>query len=66
MVAGRGTVPHLASNNGGGTQAPPTINGGTAPATASGLHHMGADVLASPYEVKNYVCEHHKNSVSDP
>ena len=28
---------------------------------------MGADILASQYSVqKRYVCEHHKNAVSDP
>ena len=67
MVAVSRTFPLVASNNGRVTQAPTPINGGTAPAPVGVLHHMGAAVIASKYAVKTKsVCEHQKNSVSDP
>ena len=67
MVAASVTVPQVASNNGGGTQAPPLINCGTAPDTVGGLHHMGAVLIASQYAVQtSSLCGHHKNAVSGP
>ena len=66
MVAASGTVTQVDSNNIGGTQSLPPFNGDTYPDPVDGLHHMGASVLASNDAVqKKYVCEHHKNSVSD-
>ena len=53
MVGTRVTVPQVASNNGGDTQAAPPINGGTSPAHIVGLHHMGVAVRASKYAVQN-------------
>ena len=67
MVASSVTVNQVALNNGGGTQFPPPINGGTTPDPVGSLHHMGADILASQYSVQtNYACEHRNNAVSDP
>ena len=53
MVSASITVPQVASNNGGVTQDPLPINGGTdpAPAPVGFLHHIGAVVLASNYTV---------------
>ena len=67
MVSSSGTVTQVASNNGGGNQALTPINGGTAPDTFVGLHHMGDEVLASHYAFFfKYACEHQNNTVSDP
>ena len=67
MVAASEIFPQVASNNGGGTQAPPLINCGTAPDTVGGLHHMGAVLIDSQYAVQTKsLCEHHNNYVSDP
>ena len=67
MVAASDTVTQVASNNGGGTQYLPPINGGTSHAPLGGLHYMDTAVLASQYAVQTkYVCEHQKNAVSDP
>ena len=67
MVEASSTVPQVAYNTGGGTQYPPPINGGTAPVTVGGPHHMGAAVLDSRYSVQTKsACEHHKSFVSDP
>ena len=67
MVAANGTVTQVSFNNGVGTQAQPPINGSTAPSLVEILHIMGADVPFSQCAVqKTSVCEHHKNSVSDP
>ena len=52
MLAASETVTQVASNNGGGTQAPPPINSNTAPAPFSGLKLMGAVVLDSLYSVQ--------------
>ena len=67
MASASGKSPQVHYNNGGGTQAPPPINGDTAPYYVGGLHHMGAAILASQYagQTKS-VCEHNKNAVSDP
>ena len=51
MVAARGTVNQVASNNGGVTQYPPRINGVTAPYHAGGIYNISAAVLASQYIV---------------
>ena len=56
MVAERGTVTQVASNNGGGTQSPPPINFSTAPAPVGVLHHMGDAVLSSQYAVQKTFC----------
>ena len=57
---------NIQTDNGVDTKSPPPINDGTSTAPFSGLNHMVADVLASKYEFqKIYVCEHHKNDVSD-
>ena len=62
ILASSGTVPQVASDNGGGTQSPPPINNGTDPDSFGGLHHMGAAVLASRYEFQTKsICEHHNN-----
>ena len=55
MVSSSGTVPQVTSNNGGGTQAPHPINGGTYPAPVGGLHHMVAAVRSSLYAAQK-VC----------
>ena len=52
IVAASGTVPQVASNNGGSNQSPPTTNGVTDPDPVVGLHHMGDDVLGSQYVVQ--------------
>ena len=66
IVSASGTVPQVASNNGGFNQSSHPINGGTAPALVGGLHHIATAVLASQYAVqKKSVYEHHNNSVSD-
>ena len=67
IVSASGTVPQVASSNGGGTQSPPPINGGTDPTPVGGLHHMGAAVHFALCAVKtNSTCEHHNNYVYDP
>ena len=67
MATVRNTFPQVASNNGVVTQYPSPIKGGTAPSPVGDLHHMGAAVLAYQYVVQTKsVCEHHKNTVSDP
>ena len=67
MVSASITVPQVASNNGGVTQDPLPINGGTAPTPTPApapdpvgvLHHIGAVLLASQYTVKKkYLREH--------
>ena len=66
IVAASGTLPQVTSNNGGVTQAPTPINGGTDPDPVGGINHMGASVLASQYTVQTKsVYEHHNNDVSD-
>ena len=67
MESASNKFPQVASNNGGFTQYPPPIKGGTAPAPVGNLHNMGAAVLAYQYAVQTkFVCEHHKNTVSYP
>ena len=67
MVSASYTVPQVDSNNVGGTQYLPPINYNTATDPVGGLHYMGAAVLSPQYSFQTkFVCEHHKNAVSDP
>ena len=52
MVAASGIVTQVATNNVGGTPAPPPINGGTTPAHVGCLHRMGSSSLAYQYAVQ--------------